>query len=155
MGTRVIHPVLGRGTLVPSEGEGEGITVQYDGGALVEYPGQNIGSEHRRLLDNLNFGAALESLKGGQRVGRTGWNGKGMWLVRVVPIKPSEDYPGGYSYRLGVVSESAVHFDMLGIRPLPWIGMKTADDAFVPWLASQTDLLAEDWEVVSDTVTTG
>ena len=33
-------------------------------------------------------------------------------------------------------------------RTLPWIGMKTADDTFVPWLASQTDMLAEDWEVV-------
>jgi hypothetical protein len=37
-----------------------------------------------------------------------------------------------------------------GERPelLPWIGMKTADGKFVPWLASQTDLLANDWEVV-------
>ena len=36
------------------------------------------------------------------------------------------------------------------IRPevAPWIGMKTADNKFVPWLASQTDILAEDWEVV-------
>ena len=28
---------------------------------------------------------------------------------------------------------------------IPWIGMKTADNAFVPWLASQTDMLSEDW----------
>ena len=33
-------------------------------------------------------------------------------------------------------------------RTPSWIGMKTADDTFVPWLASQTDMLAEDWEVV-------
>ena len=31
---------------------------------------------------------------------------------------------------------------------LPWIGMKTADDKFCPWLASQTDMLADDWEIV-------
>jgi hypothetical protein len=34
------------------------------------------------------------------------------------------------------------------IELLPWIGMKTADNKFVPWLASQTDILAEDWEIV-------
>lgn len=39
-----------------------------------------------------------------------------------------------------------------GIRALPWIGMKTADDGFVPWLASQTDVLAEDWGVVADEI---
>ena len=33
------------------------------------------------------------------------------------------------------------------ISLLPWIGMKTVQDSFVPWLASQTDLLAEDWEI--------
>jgi len=35
------------------------------------------------------------------------------------------------------------------LEPLPWIGMKTADDKFVPWLASQTDVLANDWCVVT------
>jgi hypothetical protein len=34
---------------------------------------------------------------------------------------------------------------------LPWIGMKTADNKFVPWLASQTDILAGDWGIVNDT----
>jgi len=61
---------------------------------------------------------------------RAGWNGKGMWLRLI------EQYQVGYDPHI------------LGLKLLPWIGMKTADGAFVPWLASQTDMLAEDWGLV-------
>lgn len=84
----------------------------------------------------MGFGRALEILKAGERVARRGWNGKGMWLVLVRPEDmlplpgPRYEVYGGHA------------------RPelAPWIGMKTADNKFVPWLASQTDILAEDWE---------
>lgn len=75
----------------------------------------------------LTFGQALDHLKEGDRVSRAGWNGKDMWLKLV------EGYQVGPDKHV------------LGRRLLPWIGMKTADGSFVPWLASQTDLLAEDW----------
>lgn len=81
----------------------------------------------------LSFGAALVLLKGGHRVARLGWNGKGMWVV-LVPAN-----------RWDAIDLCPVP----GVRPLPWIGMKTADDGFVPWLASQADILANDWEIVS------
>lgn len=71
----------------------------------------------------MNFGQALEQLKLGSKVSRNGWNGKGMWIHLQVPD---------------------VHSKM----SLPYIYMKTADDKFVPWLASQTDVLAEDWVIV-------
>ena len=80
-----------------------------------------------------NFSTALFALKQGRRVARSGWNGKGMFLVLV-----SAD---GWCLSNGPVA-------LLGTRRLPWIGMKTADDGFVPWLASQTDLLADDWVVL-------
>lgn len=83
----------------------------------------------------LDFGAALAVLKNGGRVARMGWNGKGMWLAMVA----------GYDYNPR--SDGAPLY-ALGCKKLPWIGMKTADDCFVPWLASQTDLLADDWCVV-------
>lgn len=70
---------------------------------------------------NSNFSAALMWLKLGERLARTGWNGKNMWIQLVNPI---------------------------GEKQLPYIQMKTADDKLVPWLASQTDLLAEDWSVL-------
>lgn len=79
----------------------------------------------------MDFGQAIRALKEGAKVRREGWNGKGMWLI-LVPA---------WTYNPGVTPS-------LGMEKLPWIGMKTADDKFVPWLASQTDMLSEDWEVV-------
>lgn len=68
----------------------------------------------------MNFGNALDVLRAGGRVSRPGWNGKNMWLRIQYPETSSK-------------------------MTLPYIYMKTADNNLVPWLASQTDLLAEDW----------
>lgn len=76
----------------------------------------------------MDFGEALRVLKSGGRVAREGWNGKGMHLVLV------SDWNGKIN------AEFAESF-----RLLPWIGMKTAQGDFVPWLASQTDIIAGDW----------
>ena len=83
----------------------------------------------------MNFGEALTELKNGNRVARAGWNGKGMWL-RLVPKNAWL-----LRERLNLDVPTALQGN------LPWIGMKTADDMFVPWLASQTDILAEDWSI--------
>lgn len=85
-----------------------------------------------------DFGVALSLLKDGHRVARQGWNGKGMWLALVRPC--SENDPP--RYKPGYI---AVGEEIEGLTRLPWIGMRTADNGFVPWLASQTDVLAEDW----------
>ena len=82
--------------------------------------------------ETLDFGDAIRALKDGKRVARAGWNGKGMWLGMVL----------GYDYNPNKGNYA------LGCEKLPWIGMKTADNSFVPWLASQTDMLADDWVVV-------
>lgn len=81
---------------------------------------------------NKGFGYALSLLKDGVRVARNGWNGKGMWIQLV---EPSE-----YQVCIDGMNEIPIE------RLLPWIGMKTVDGCFVPWLASQTDILANDWE---------
>jgi hypothetical protein len=70
-----------------------------------------------------DFGAAIRALKEGKKVTRKGWNGKGMYLELQSPSELSK-------------------------MTLPYIYMKTADNHLVPWLASQTDVLAEDWEVL-------
>lgn len=83
----------------------------------------------------MKFGDAIEALKNGRRVARQGWNGKGMWLQLVGP----HDNPHKHliwSERAGGCIE--MHCDA-------YIQMKTAVDTLVPWLASQTDVLAEDW----------
>lgn len=70
-----------------------------------------------------NFSSALEFLKDGMKVCRSGWNGKGMWIHLQEPTDKSK-------------------------MTLPYIYMKTADSQLVPWLASQSDLLANDWMIV-------
>ena len=78
----------------------------------------------------LNFGDALMLLKNGQKVARLGWNGVGLWLELQVP-------------------------DVNSKMTLPYIfisypeNAKTTPGARVPWLASQTDMLAEDWMVLA------
>ena len=93
----------------------------------------------------MNFGDALQMLKQGQRVARFGWNGKGMWLA----LSPGcKNLPADVFWS-GPIREFA---NSVGgtCTVLPNIMMKTADvePSVVPWLASQTDILAEDWMVV-------
>lgn len=81
-------------------------------------------------------------LKAGKRAAREGWNGKGMYLELVKP--PQSAAPHEVKYEVNINDK----YEPTPLRLLPWIGMKTADDSFVPWLASQTDILAEDWILV-------
>lgn len=71
----------------------------------------------------MDFGEALYYLKVGEEVTRKGWNGKGQFLHLQRPDAHSK-------------------------MTLPYIYITTVQGDRVPWLASQTDLLAEDWEVV-------
>jgi hypothetical protein len=75
------------------------------------------------------FSYAITMLKTGLKVSREGWNGKGMFLFLV----------HGWTYTDGKQDN---------YPNLPFIAMKTADNKVVPWLASQTDILAEDWTTV-------
>jgi hypothetical protein len=87
----------------------------------------------------MNFGAALEALKQGKRVAREGWNGKAMWLY-LVPgstFQVSEGKPLSAHLPVGETVQYHAHIDM-----------KTAQGYHVPWLASQADLLSEDWQIV-------
>ena len=80
--------------------------------------------------EGMDFGSAVSAMRDGDRVTRAGWNGKGMWIELCTPDGDWKD-PDGNTY---------------GRRP--YIYMKAADDTLVPWVASQTDILAEDWQVV-------
>jgi hypothetical protein len=95
------------------------------------------------MNENLNFGDAIKALKEGKKVARKGWNGKNMylWLKPAVTIKAEwckdpmlkeiVDANGGEAEALGTIC------------------MKTADNKILTgWLASQTDMLSEDWAIV-------
>jgi hypothetical protein len=86
----------------------------------------------------MNFSQALKGLKSGEWVLRSGWNGKNMYLF-LIGTDMSEPITGGWTYTNGLND----NFELL-----PFIAMKTADDKVVPWLASQTDILAEDWSIL-------
>ena len=81
----------------------------------------------------MDFGKALTALKNGKRVARAGWNGKGMWLRLIGPADNRHELLDRGD---GVCVEMSCD---------AFIQMKTAGNTLVPWLASQTDILADDW----------
>lgn len=101
----------------------------------------------------MNFGEALAELKAGNKVSRSGWNGKGMWLYLV----PANSYPAQtkaakayWADRQPPQSNDPMAESSPVMVPYgAYIAMKTAQENVVPWLASQTDVLAEDWGIVT------
>lgn len=83
----------------------------------------------------MNFSQALEALKAGELVSRVGWNGSGMFIFLV----PGSHFTVNRPPLLGIFPEGTP------INYRAHIDMKTVDGSIVPWLASQSDLIAEDW----------
>ncbi len=114
-----------------------GYGVTYSDGYQSWSPKEVFESAYQPL-DALNFGHALIALQAGKRVARAGWNGKGMFLYYV----PANTYKAQ-------TEAARLHFG----EDVPYgayIAMKTAQDNVVPWLASQTDVLASDWVELPD-----
>lgn len=91
-----------------------------------------------------DFGWALAQLRQGARVSRSGWNGKGMWLVF------QKAYPDGIPINQNTAEATGIAQGTV-CEFLPYIMMKVATKdgdkpCFVPWLASQTDVLSVDWD---------
>lgn len=80
----------------------------------------------------MNFGQALEALKIGQKVARMGWNGKGIFIELQVPDEHSK------------MTSPYIFIDTTGLQT----ENPDAPKSRVPWLASQTDMLSEDWVIV-------
>ena len=74
-------------------------------------------------MSGLTTGEAIRAMSNGDKVRRAGWNGKGMWLKIQYPDSNSK------------MTE-------------PYVYMSTAQGGLIPWLCSQADLLAADWELV-------
>jgi hypothetical protein len=131
-----------RGWEIPDDedGDDEGYLVEYtDGGKAntEEYEGYvswspaYVFDRAYQPVEGMNFGLALEALKKGERVARTGWNGKNMWLVLI--------HAGNSAH-----TSTAGTFNMQDC-----IGMKTATGEMQPgWLASQNDMLTDDWIIL-------
>lgn len=84
----------------------------------------------------MNFSQALDAMKMGQRLARSGWNGRGMFVFYVA----GADFVVNLQPMLSVVGEQVAY--------RPHIDMKDAEGKVGPWTPSQTDILADDWVVV-------
>ncbi len=125
----------------------EGYLVEYlDGGkpchpaykGYISWSPKDVFENAYKKSGEMTFGDALECLKRGMKVARAGWNGKGMFLFLVQGSTFQVNRPP----LLGIYPEGTT------INYCPHIDMKTADDKVVPWLASQTDMLADDWGII-------
>ena len=121
-----------RGWTIPADEnpDDEGYLVKYSDG-YVSWSPEKAFLEAYRKSGEMNFGHALELLKHGKKVARKGWNGKGMYLY---------------------LADGKLLTEAIGDGSFPFtdtITMKTADDKYcIGWLASQTDMLADDWEII-------
>jgi hypothetical protein len=130
---------------VDENGSDEGYLVEYIDGGQTNHPEHDgyiswspagVFDQAYRPVSGMTFGLAIEAMKKGHKVCRKGWNGKGMFLFI------GDDIEFHTKADLSDFQETA--FGMCDS-----IIMKTADDCFViGWLASQTDMLAEDWMIV-------
>lgn len=141
-------------------GDDEGFLVEYiDGGSpnhpdysgYISWSPKDVFNRAYRVADGMTFGLALEALKLGHKIARKGWNGKGMWLslsadnLGGAPLVRYVDHDKFWSK-----NNSDFAFEQGGCaKVLPCITMKTADDCILMgWLASQSDMLSEDWVVL-------
>ena len=144
-----------RGWDLPADENGDdaGFLVEYtDGGkpnvqgydGYVSWSPAEQFSNAYHEVSGLSFGMAIEALKLGAKVSRLGWNGKGMWLT-LVPGTEAATLRDGTPYAKATglrVCEILPHIDM-------WTTNAQGRRAMLPgWLASQTDMLANDWMVL-------
>jgi hypothetical protein len=95
--------------------------------------------EHEQAMGRPDFGWALEQLKKGKKAARRGWNGKDMYIYLQKGSIIADENIRNQNMKTGQAE----------VEILPHIDMKTADGKFLcGWLASQTDMLSEDWEIV-------
>ena len=138
-----------RGWSIP-EGEDPGkpgYLVEYlDGGepnderheGYISWSPADVFNMAYRPTAGMSFSAAIEAVKIGCRVAREGWNGRDMFIFLV----PGSHFQVNRPPLLGIYPEGTA------IDYRPHIDMRTADGEIVPWVASQSDLLCDDWSVV-------
>lgn len=104
-------------------------------------------------MNKVNFGTALEAVKQGKLIAREGWNGKGMFVFQ----RPEDSIPGSVViHNVKSIPQSVKDYLLnkeLGgavIKFTSYLCMYAADGSIVNgWLASQTDMLAEDWTILN------
>lgn len=138
-----------RGWVLPEDevGADPGFLVEYlDGGkanvegfaGYISWSPEGVFLNAYRPTDGMSFGLAIEAMKKGMKVARNGWNDKGMFCFLV----PGSNFKVSHPPLLGIYEEGTP------IDYRPHIDMKTATGEIVPWVASQSDMLVDDWFIV-------
>ncbi|MCP4393219.1 MAG: DUF2829 domain-containing protein [Alphaproteobacteria bacterium] len=131
------------------EGSDAGFLVEYiDGGkpnhpdhkCYISWSPEDVFHNAYKSSGEMSFGMAIEAIKRGHKIARSGWNGKGMFLI-YVPASPDIKPVAGTPYSNAGITQNVTidaHIDMF-----------TAGGSMQPgWLASQADILANDWCIV-------
>ena len=135
---------LQKGTVRPPLSEEEikenGYFVKYEDGYESWSP-KSVFEKAYKKTDGMTFGLAIEAMKKGCRIARKGWNGKGMFVV----------YQKGYPEGIPCNKQTAEAYgynegDLFKCRP--YMQMRCADGTHQMWLASQSDILENDWYIV-------
>lgn len=94
-----------------------------------------------------DIGWAVRQMLNGNKVQRAGWNGKGMFIVYMSALNLPPFNTQGTERKVNDRTAKWIGEDT-PLESLPYIAMFTADKKWLPgWLASQTDLLATDWQI--------
>jgi hypothetical protein len=127
----------GEGDIIPTECKiQEGYRVRYEDGYLSWSP-KAVFEEAYRETTGMPFGLAIEAAKKGKRIARAGWNGKGMYVFMA-----NEDITFTTSADMSEFLEESVEVHGMLV-------LRTAQKTLQPgWLASQADMLADDWMIV-------
>lgn len=134
-----------RGWTIPTDENpaDEGYLVVYPDGYVSWSPKPQFEEAYRETAGGMTFGHAIEALKKGYKVSRKGWNGKGMFLYST----PGSKVP--FSKMKPETQKALINHPESTVTINGHIDMKAADGTLViGWLASQTDMLAEDWMIV-------
>ena len=105
---------------------------QPDGSEYISWSPKEVFEEAYKLTDGMTFGLAIEALKKGYKVARAGWNGKGIFIELQEPTELSK------------MTHAYIYIDTTGLQS----NNDKAPRSLVPWLASQTDMLSDDWQIV-------
>ena len=131
----------GVGDVIPTQCKIEdGYRVQYEDGYLSWSPKAVFEAAYRETT-GMSFGLAIEAAKMGKKIARAGWNGKGMWVIY------RTGYPDGIPCNKNTADSMGIPEGTV-VKIRPYLQMKCADDTYQMWLASQSDILADDWYIV-------
>lgn len=126
-----------------------GYKVVYPDGYVSWCPEEQF-LEANRPTTGMPFGMAIEAMRKGCKVARKGWNGKNMWIVYMSGMSLPPFNTQGTSRKVNDRTAKLIGQDT-PLNTLPYIAMWTADKKWLPgWLASQTDMLADDWHIILD-----